>query len=106
MGRSFVVLLVQIVCDNLLKVSNGVQVIMMQRLPPTVRLIGIGWYFAVCIVGGLAGGYGLDYVAGTGPLLTMLGLFLGIALALYGGYRMIMEAIGTGMDNASKDTRK
>jgi F0F1-type ATP synthase assembly protein I len=79
---------------------------MMDRLPPSVRLIGIGWYFAVCVVGGLAGGFGLDYVAGTRPLLTMLGLFFGIAIALYGGYRMIMNAMGTQTQDTRKDTRK
>jgi F0F1-type ATP synthase assembly protein I len=67
----------------------------MNRLPPTVRLIGIGWYFAICIVGGILAGLGLDYLADTAPLLTIIGLFLGLAVAFYGGYRMIVEALGT-----------
>ncbi len=66
---------------------------MMNRLPPTARLIGIGWYFAVCIVAGVIGGALLDRVAGTEPLLTLLGLTLGLILAFYGGYQMLMEVI-------------
>lgn len=71
---------------------------MMNQLPPTARLIGIGWYFVVCIVGGVVGGVWLDRVAGTEPLLTLLGLALGLVLALYGGYQMLMEAIQPGKD--------
>ncbi len=78
----------------------------MNRLPPTVRLIGIGWYFAVCIIVGIAGGYGLDYVAGTTPLLTILGLLLSLFVAFYGGYRMIMEVTGKQMRDARKDQRR
>lgn len=65
----------------------------MNQLPPTVRLLSIGWYFAVCIVGGVIGGYLLDQAAGTTPLLTLLGLFLGLAFAFYGGYRMLMDTL-------------
>lgn len=66
---------------------------MMDRLPPTVRLIGIGWYFTVCIVAGIVGGVLLDGIADTKPLLTLLGLTLGLVLAFYGGYQMLMEAL-------------
>lgn len=71
---------------------------MMNRLPPTARLIGIGWYFAVCIVIGVVGGVLLDRVAGTEPLLTLLGLALGLVLAFYGGYQMLMEVLQTTRD--------
>ena len=66
---------------------------MMDQLPPTARLIGIGWYFAVCIVAGVIGGALLDGVAGTKPLLTLIGLALGLVLAFYGGYQMLMEVL-------------
>ena len=65
----------------------------MDRLPPAARLIGIGWYFAVCIVAGLAGGVALDRVVGTTPWLTLLGLLLGLLAAFYGGYRMLMDVL-------------
>ena len=66
----------------------------MDRLPPTVRLLGIGWYFAVCIVGGVVGGVLLDRAIDTVPLFTLLGLALGLAAAFIGGYRMLMETLG------------
>ncbi|MCH7579036.1 MAG: AtpZ/AtpI family protein [Chloroflexi bacterium] len=71
---------------------------MMDRLPPTARLIGIGWYFAVCIVAGVIGGALLDGVADTKPLLTLLGLTLGLVLAFYGGYQMLMDVIRPGKE--------
>jgi len=65
----------------------------MDRLPPAARLIGIGWYFAVCIILGLAGGLLLDRVTGTAPLLALLGLLVGLLTAFYGGYRMLMDVL-------------
>lgn len=76
---------------------------MMNQLPPTARLIGIGWYFAVCIIAGVVGGVWLDRVAGTEPLLTLLGLALGMFLALYGGYQMLMEVLQSGSDKDKKE---
>ena len=67
----------------------------MDRLPPTARLIGIGWYFAVCIVLGVVGGALLDRAADTTPLLTLVGLTIGLVAAFYGGYRMLMDVLGT-----------
>jgi len=66
------------------------------HLPAAARLIGIGWYFALCIVIGVVGGVLLDRVAGTAPLLTLLGMLLGLLTAFYGGYRMLMDVIGPG----------
>ncbi len=68
----------------------------MNHLPVAVRLLGIGWYFAVCIVIGVVGGVLLDRVTGTAPLLTMVGVLLGLLTAFYGGYRMLMDVIGPG----------
>jgi F0F1-type ATP synthase assembly protein I len=75
----------------------------LDRLPPTARLIGIGWYFAVCIVVGVVGGLLLDQVAGSRPLLTLLGLLLGLVVAFYGGYRMLVETLVIGQRRAKKD---
>jgi F0F1-type ATP synthase assembly protein I len=75
----------------------------MNRLPPTARLIGIGWYFAVCIVVGVVGGLLLDEVAGSRPLLTLLGMLLGMVVAFYGGYRMLMETLEIGQRRPNKD---
>jgi hypothetical protein len=64
-----------------------------QRLTPAVQLLGLGSYVAVCIAGGTIGGYFLDGVLGTGKILTLSGLGLGLLAAFYGGYRMLMDTI-------------
>lgn len=71
---------------------------MLTRLPPAARLIGIGWYFAICIVLGIGGGVALDTWLDTTPWFTLLGLALGLFLAFYGGYQMLREVIGEGQD--------
>ncbi len=65
----------------------------MDRLPATARLIGIGWYVAVCIVLGVVGGVFLDRALDTAPWLAMLGLSLGLVSAFYGAYRMLMDVL-------------
>ena len=72
----------------------------MEGLPPAARLMGIGWYFAICVVGGVVGGHFLDRVADTAPLMTMLGLFGGLSIACYGGYRMLMDVVTTKQDRS------
>lgn len=69
---------------------------MMQKLPRTMKLMGLGWYFALSIVGGIAGGLLLDSWLDTTPILTLVGLFAGLLLAFWGGYFLLMEAIGKG----------
>jgi F0F1-type ATP synthase assembly protein I len=68
----------------------------MGRLPPALRLIGIGWYFAICIVGGVVGGVLLGKAFDLVPLFTILGLFLGLAAAFLGGYRLVVEVLSEG----------
>lgn len=65
----------------------------MQRLTPAVQLLGLGSYVALCIAGGTIGGFYLDKALDTGKILTLAGLGLGLAAALYGGYRMLVDAI-------------
>ena len=98
-------LIARIPCDILRKVMTGraegpggmgmrgAQV-RWQGLPRAVQLLGIGWYFAACIVVGIVGGVVLDSVLGLSPLFTLLGLLLGLATAGYGGYRMLMVYLG------------
>lgn len=76
---------------------------MLTRLPSAMRLLGIGWYFAMTIVGGIAGGFLLDTWLGTRPLFTLLGLFLGLALALFGGYVLLMRVITEDKTGKEKD---
>ncbi|PZC44823.1 MAG: putative F0F1-ATPase subunit Ca2+/Mg2+ transporter [Chloroflexi bacterium] len=63
------------------------------------EVVGLGWYLALCIVGGAAGGFWLDGRLGTKPLLTLIGLLLGIGLGFYGLYRIVAPL----MDSSSDD---
>ena len=65
----------------------------MGGLPPALRLVGIGWYVALCIVLGTGGGVWLDRRFDLDPLLTLVGLFLGLGLAFYGGYLMLLDLL-------------
>jgi F0F1-type ATP synthase assembly protein I len=64
-------------------------------MPRALSLLSIGWYFALCIVGGIAGGLLLDNVLGTKPIFALLGLFLGLGLAFWGGYKLLMQVISS-----------
>lgn len=66
----------------------------MGRFSPALGLLGIGWYFALCIALGIGGGVWLDSRLGISPLFSLLGLCLGLIAAFYGGYLMLMEALG------------
>ncbi len=59
-----------------------------------MRLVGVGWYFALSVVGGIVGGVKLDAWLGTEPLLTLLGLLLGMVVAFWGGYLLLMGVLG------------
>ena len=58
-----------------------------------LRLLGIGWFVAVCIAGGGLGGFWLDSQFGLSPILTLVGLGLGIAVAIVGMFRMLMAVL-------------
>ena len=45
----------------------------MGKFLPALQLLGIGWYFATCIVFGVVGGRWLDGQLGTDPALTLVG---------------------------------
>ncbi len=64
-----------------------------ERKRTVLRLLGIGWYVALCILGGGYGGYRLDGWLDTGPILTLLGLGLGIAVAIVGMYVMLLAVL-------------
>ena len=65
----------------------------MGGLPAALRLVGIGWYVALCIALGVGGGVWLDRRFDLSPVLTVVGLFLGLGLAFYGGYLMLLDVI-------------
>ena len=69
-----------------------------------LRLVGIGWYVALCIAGGGIGGLWLDRWLDLSPILTLLRLGVGIALAVIGMYRMLMAVLA--VTSESNDVRK
>ncbi|MCH7952308.1 MAG: AtpZ/AtpI family protein [Chloroflexi bacterium] len=75
----------------------------MQKLPQTMRLMGLGWYVALSIIGGIGGGVLVDGWLGTEPIFTLIGLFGGLLLAFWGGYFLLMEAIGKGRGSRAND---
>ncbi len=59
------------------------------RSAAAFQLVGVGFYIATCIVIGVAVGLFLDDWLGTNPIFLMVFLFLGLAVAFYGTYRMV-----------------
>jgi F0F1-type ATP synthase assembly protein I len=79
----------------------------MNRWVIALRLAGLGWYVAACIVLGVLGGLGLDRLAGTTPLFTLLGTVLGSVLAFWGLYRLVLPVLnGAKRGNMSGKGRK
>ncbi len=58
-------------------------------LAPTAHLLGVGWYFAACIILGIWIGHVVDQKTGLEPVFTLAGIFLGLAVALVGGVQML-----------------
>jgi F0F1-type ATP synthase assembly protein I len=58
-----------------------------------LSLLGMGFYIAIAIVLGIWGGNWLDEKFSTGPLWLIIGLILGIAVAVLGAYNMLKPFI-------------
>ena len=61
----------------------------MSRWAAALRLTGVGLYIAVCILAGTLAGLWIYGKLDTKPLFMLGGLVVGLALAVYGVYRMI-----------------
>ena len=60
-------------------------------IPVLARLTMIGWFVGVSIAGGALLGWWLDGLIGSAPLLLVVGILLGIAVALVGMMRMLSQ---------------
>jgi ATP synthase protein I len=62
----------------------------MQNWQAAFRIIGFGWFIGLSILLGVLGGIWLDHKMGTRPLFIIIGLLLGIAVAIYGAVKMLL----------------
>jgi ATP synthase protein I len=67
----------------------------MNKWIPALRVTGIGFYIAICIVGGTFVGW---WLGGKKPLFMIIGLLVGLAIAVYGVYRMIRPLMDNHQD--------
>jgi ATP synthase protein I len=73
----------------------------MDKWGPAIRLIGVGFYIGFCLLAGAFGGFWLDRVFHTQPIFTLLLLLVGLILAFWGVYRMLLPLL----NNNKKERR-
>ena len=61
----------------------------MPRWVAALRLTGVGFFVGACILLGVFAGIWLDGKLNTGPVFVIIGLVLGIVVAVYGVYQLI-----------------
>jgi len=66
----------------------------MSRWGLALRLTGVGFFIGGSILLGVLAGLWLDGKLNTAPILVLVGLFLGIVVAIYGVYRMLLPLMG------------
>jgi F0F1-type ATP synthase assembly protein I len=68
-----------------------------------LRLTGLGWYVAACVVMGVVGGVFLDRWLDTRIVFTLVGTVLGSVLASWGIYKMVLPIVyGAKQQEASR----
>ena len=71
-----------------------------------LRLTGLGWYVAACVVIGVVGGVWLDRLFGSKALFTLVGTVLGSVAAFWGVYKMVLPVLyGANRQATSKKRR-
>ena len=74
-----------------------------RKLALALRLLGVGWFVAICIGGGTFAGVWLDGRLGASPALTLVGLGAGIALAVVGMFRMLTAILSDSDPNPPEE---
>jgi len=65
----------------------------MSRWLIALRLVGVGFFIGGSILLGVVAGLWLDNKLNTGPILVIVGLLLGLVIAFYGVYRMLLPLL-------------
>ncbi|HJX69889.1 MAG TPA: AtpZ/AtpI family protein [Dehalococcoidia bacterium] len=69
-----------------------------------LRVVGIGWYIAFCLILGTLGGYWLDrHVDNTFPIFTLIGVTLGLVVAMVGLFLMVRPLMKEGNKTDKED---
>jgi F0F1-type ATP synthase assembly protein I len=76
--------------DSAIILKVGFREVGMNKWIPALRLTGIGFYIVTCIVGGALAGW---WLSGKNALFLVIGLLVGLIIAVYGVYRMIKVLI-------------
>jgi len=67
----------------------------MDRWAAALRLVGVGFFIGGSILFGILVGHWLDGKLNTEPILVIVGLFLGLAVAFYGVYHMLLPLVSS-----------
>lgn len=73
----------------------------MSRWVAALRLVGVGFFIGGSILLGVVVGLWLDSKLNTSPILVIVGLILGIVVAFWGVYQMLLPLIGNKQDKES-----
>jgi len=70
----------------------------MSRWVAALRLTGVGFFIGGCIILGVFAGFWLDNKLSTKPVFMIVGLILGVIVAGYGVYQMLLPLLDNKQD--------
>ena len=73
----------------------------MSRWAAALRFLGVGFYIAGSILLGIGAGLWLDDKFDTRPIMVILGLLLGLMVAFWGVYRMLLPLLANKEDKGN-----
>ena len=65
----------------------------MSRWVAALRLVGVGFFIGACIILGVFAGLWFDNKLDTKPVFMIVGLVLGVVVAFYGVYQMLLPLL-------------